>query len=81
MLRLLQHPMANNSGVSAPEARRGEGSSYRNPDSCVERVLDNSCDLPIMEVLLIWQGGKQEMRQQGRDKVKPRVKAPPLGVP
>ena len=60
MLRLLQHPMANNSGVSAPEARRGEGSSYRNPDSCVERVLDNSCDLPIMEVLLIWQGGKQE---------------------
>ena len=60
MLRLLQHPMANNSGVSAPEARRGEGSSYRNPDSCVESVLDNSCDLPIMEVLLIWQGGKQE---------------------
>lgn len=60
MLRLLQHPMASNSGVSAPEARRGEGSSYRNPDSCVERVLDNSCDLPIMEVLLIWQGGKQE---------------------
>lgn len=26
----------------------------------MERVLDNSCDLPIMEVLLIWQGGKQE---------------------